>query len=205
LTSDLSVGVPTTLIDVTASDVTVDLNGFHIRGTGGGGGDGVSSIASNVTVRNGSVGPVGNVGVNLTGSRARIEGVRVWLAFSGGIAAGFNSLVTGCSVANSSFGPGIETDGGSMVIANVATGNDSSGILVSDSTLVEGNTVSGNWAGITVSGAGTSVLRNVINGRSLSLSIAGDSAYGQNVLTGPAVTGAGVQIGPNICNGVPCP
>jgi hypothetical protein len=190
LTSDLSVDVPTTLIDIAASDVTVDLNGFHIRGTGGGGGDGVSSIASNVTVRDGSVGPVGAVGVNLTGSRARVEGVRVSGAFSGGIATGFNSLVTGCSVSQSSFGPGIETDSGSRVIANVATGNDANGISVSDSTLVEGNTVTGN-AGRGIHAGARSIVKGNVSASSGStgIRVSSSSLVKDNVVSDGATSG----------------
>ena len=78
---------------ITAGDVSLDLDGFEVRGPvscstsgaaseitcGAGVGEGISAVApiSNVSVRNGTVGGFGRRCIELLSERARIEGVRV--------------------------------------------------------------------------------------------------------------------------------
>jgi len=74
LTGNLTVPSAKDGIDVTADDVTIDLNGFAIIGSAGGVGNGSSSSNSEVTVRNGSITGMGGNGIVL-GNNATVADV----------------------------------------------------------------------------------------------------------------------------------
>lgn len=80
----------THVLVITAADVTVDLNGFAITGpttcsmpssvtscTGSGSGQGITSSANGVTIRNGTLRGIGETGIYLSGQGTRVEGVHV--------------------------------------------------------------------------------------------------------------------------------
>ncbi|MBI3680147.1 MAG: right-handed parallel beta-helix repeat-containing protein, partial [Acidobacteria bacterium] len=131
----------TTAIEITANNVTVDLNGFVVRGPTNCGfgrqqqsGDPPAPVAScgptgsgrgvkaparvNIAVLNGTVRGMGSIGLEL-GDRARIERVRI-------------------------------------------ESNGDSGIVVSDFALIVGNSVGLNWNGILSSGFGNMIKGNTI-------------------------------------------
>ena len=98
-------------IEIVASGVTLDLNGFDLVGVAGMGAfDGVSTTLaglSNIAVFNGSVRNWGRHGIDLgtfavTG--CRIEGVRASGNVSAGVYAGVNSTVAGCSASGGQYG-----------------------------------------------------------------------------------------------------
>src|SRR5262245_41895195 len=63
---------PNVVISIESSDVTLDLNGFSIKG----GGPGISAVGSNVAILNGSVSAGDGFGVRVSGSNCRVEGLR---------------------------------------------------------------------------------------------------------------------------------
>lgn len=101
-------------IEIAASGVTIDLNGFDLAGVPGMGAfDGVSVTTSgltDITVINGSVRNWGDDGVDLWSTAAancRVEGVLASGNAGNGIMAGHGSTVTHCSSHNNTTGGGI--------------------------------------------------------------------------------------------------
>jgi parallel beta-helix repeat protein len=162
----------TTGIEITASHITIDLNGFGILGpvicsgrpincsaTGSGRGISSSSGTSNIEVINGIVRGMGGHGIDLiTSNNAHVERVRITSNGSGGILAGDGSTVTG-NTANFNRGNGIFTLS-STVTGNTASFNGLTGILISRNSILTGNTASFNgFDGIFV-GDGNTVVGN---------------------------------------------
>lgn len=116
LTSNLAPTV-TAGISITASNVTIDLNGFTISGTG----NGIISSGSNVVVKNGTVFGMNQTGITL-GTNSRVENVRAIGNTSDGITVGDGSVVVN-SIATGNGGKGIIGTSKSVLKDNVATGN----------------------------------------------------------------------------------
>jgi hypothetical protein len=162
---------PNVVISIESSDVTLDLNGFSIRG----GGPGISAVGSDVAILNGSINVGDGWGVRvLSGSNCRIEGLRV------GGRDGISLGGTNCIVKNNS----VEASrsgiicSGCVVSGNTVSVLSSVGIDATDSSLVVGNRATGNPA----------------------LSADDTTGYAQNVLRGfTADVMGGVQIGQNLC------
>lgn len=133
-------------IEIAASGVTLDLNGFDLEGVPGMGAfDGVSATVVNLTnieVRNGSVRNWGDEGVDLgtaPATNCRIEGLMVSGNAGFGLFAGFASTVSNCSVSDNT-STGINVSTGSIVsncsaYRNLGVGiNISTGCTVSNCT-----------------------------------------------------------------------
>ena len=137
LTTNLNVLEQKTAIVISANDVTLDLNGFTIRGPGLGapGAAGIDAGQTlNTTVRNGTV--AGFSGEGIFGQQMRIEDVRVTGNANDGVYTGANSvvrnviavgngadgieivggLVTGC-LSNANGGFGLRTAQGANIVA----------------------------------------------------------------------------------------
>lgn len=146
----------TTAIEVTANNVTIDLNGFSIIGPtvcGGGGNTGVpfscsptgvgfgiqAGLGFGLSVSNGYISGMGSLGIS--GSpNSRIDNVRVLSNGGGGINLGLsNSLVTNCTVRANGLGGGIQA---AQVIGNVVDHNG--GVAILASSLVLNNSVLNN-------------------------------------------------------------
>ena len=187
----------TTAVEITADNVTLDLNGFGIFGPGVvGNGDGVLAVQSNVTVMNGSVRGMGRVGVYLQGNSHRIENVYVTANGSSGIGMGGNSIVRGNTVI-------LNNASGQSLAAIVTISGSGAGSSITDNT-VNSNTAAGIYAN-----PGTTVTGNTVRGNSgLGLWLE-NAAYGNNVLSGnnggAAQVSGGIQMGPNVCNTTLCP
>lgn len=199
----------TDAIQITADNVTLDLNGFQITGAGActgtpvtscdpvgdpAGGSGVNACdgagcAVNATVMNGTVRGMAGAGVRL-GDGARVHGVRAGENGEGGIQVGKNSVVAHSHAdRNGSFG--IEADDGSRLDSNTATGNAGAGAAAGDVSLVRGNVVTSNTTGLQL-GNNTGYDANVASGNSTDLTFTGGS---------DAVT-----LGKNLCgNSTTCP
>lgn len=241
LTGDLVVpDENTTGIEIAAPDVSLDLNGFEIVRSGCvgattnctvlGSGSGIhaSSLAHDISVRNGSIAGMGASGVYLEGDQDQVTNLRVRWSGTNGIFVGNSSTVAGSSAyqngsgivatsdsiitddtANTNGGSGITAQGtGSTVSDNTATGNGGLGIFAYGAT-ISGNTANGNgsdgigtFSGCTVQG--NTVRGNLQNGLGLSA----DSSYRGNTITsniGGTVVG-GINLGANSCNGTAaCP
>jgi Right handed beta helix region len=171
LITNLNGGGRPFVISIESSDVTLDLNGFSIRG----GGPGISAVGSDVAILNGSINVGDGWGVRvLSGSNCRIEGLRV------GGRDGISLGGTNCIVKNNS----VEASrsgiicSGCVVSGNTVSVLSSVGIDATDSSLVVGNRATGNPA----------------------LSADDTTGYAQNVLRGfTADVMGGVQIGQNLC------
>src|SRR5262249_30745263 len=87
----------TTGIEINVDDVTIDLNGFSIHGTGSctqppvscsmvGTGNGIHAQGrENIVVKNGAIFGMGNVGIYLNSNASQVDGVHVSGNGSGGI------------------------------------------------------------------------------------------------------------------------
>jgi hypothetical protein len=150
----------TTGIEITADNVTLDLNGFSIIGPtvctanptvcnhSGGGGAGIHAgsfspgilAPSNVRVMNGMVRGMGFHGVRLMGDGTIVERVHAYSNGGPGIVVGDGSVIDSFAVLNG--GAGII---GTIVRGNISTGNLSSGIFVrGPGGVATGNSVKSN-------------------------------------------------------------
>lgn len=159
-----------TAINVTANNVSIDLNGFAILGptvctgspvtscsrpTGSGNGVNAPSRTGTVVI-NGQVRGLGNIGLNL-GTDSRVEGVTALSNGNIGIVATFGNTVTG-NTTNFNRSVGISASG--AISENTANSNGGIGIDANAST-VTGNTANSNGVGI--SGFGSTVIGNTVN------------------------------------------
>jgi parallel beta-helix repeat protein len=170
-------GPGTTAIQVTAPDVTIDLNGFSILGSnvceedqpvtcnivGAGIGIQYTAASGRITVRNGSIVGMGSYGIFTNGpGAALIEGIHVRYNGGDGINVGRGSIVHGCTVEYNGQ-DGVAVVDGATVDGNVIHYNGGIGIFTSGDT---GSRVTNNItrynddAGITAS-TGTFINGNV--------------------------------------------
>jgi hypothetical protein len=213
LTGNLTVPANEDGIDVTASKVTIDLNGFSISGPGNSGATpiGINAVnPSQITVENGTVTGFG-AGVEV-GTFSILRNVHA--DANGNDIIALQSLIEGCTANNSSdttanFGAGITCFGACVISGNNAGGNAHDGIACNgDGCVVTGNTMASNVGGIgiDVAGSGGLVTGNTIvnNGAGLS---AKDSTtlYGGNVLNGnTSINSGGTSQKNNLCSGTIC-
>jgi hypothetical protein len=109
-------------IVIAASNVTIDLNGFTISGTG----TGINQTSgSNVTVRNGIVDNMTSSGINLL-QNARVENVSSTNNTSDGIIVGIGSVVAH-SLVNGNGGRGINAPTEVVLRDNVVSNNANDG------------------------------------------------------------------------------
>jgi hypothetical protein len=200
LTGNLNVSsANVTAIEITARDITLDMNGFAIIGPASGSGTGngihgdISPSTANVTVTNGVVRGMGNDGINLRGAGARVEGVQAISNANDGIAVGITGTVTACS-ATLNGDIGIRASNNSVVTGNTARFNGSesafgSGISAGNGSTVLGNSSSSNQGEGIVAGPGCTVTNNAVventedgircsNG---ACSVVGNTAFGNDL------------------------
>lgn len=135
-------------IKITASGVTIDLNGFDLVGSPFSL-DGIAADAPglrNITIRNGSIRNWGDDGIDLLTSsvvNAHVENVVAAENGSDGIDVAGPSIVTKCT-AYGNAAVGIQTTYGSIVSECTSTFNDGKGIKVTDASVVKDCTTRGN-------------------------------------------------------------
>lgn len=199
----------TTGIDVSADDVSIDLNGFSIIGntvcnetpvTGcapTGPGNGIISHGRNTRVMNGVIRGAGNFGLSLEVNGGRAERVHAESNGSSGIVVNSSALIHGGVVRN---------------CTSIRNGFD--GIYIGSRGVAEGNNAVGNGRYGIFGGERSLVLRNALTlNASEGLSLANLSAYGENLISGnndddanPQVAGSGTEIATNYCgNDTTCP
>lgn len=139
---------------VTASGVTLDLNGFQVRRASGSGGNGIELYASRCTVTNGSVtgfgtGVLGQVETGGYSRGGRLTQITVSQC-GRAIAVNFDWRLDGCTATdNTEYG--IETADGAVIANCIARRNQAIGIQTSDGSVVKDCTASDNrGGGITV-------------------------------------------------------
>ncbi|MFO0855874.1 MAG: right-handed parallel beta-helix repeat-containing protein [Phycisphaerales bacterium] len=128
-------------IEIAASGVTIDLNGFDMLGVTGSRDAVWASLGSltNITVRNGSIRNWGGIGINFQTNvvdGGRVDGVDVRACFKGMI-TGRNFVVSNCTaLANTN--TGFDSQSGSIVTDCTAYGNGAIGFDLSTNNTVSG-------------------------------------------------------------------
>lgn len=203
--------VNTTAIEITAENVSLDLNGFSILGptvcsgiplscAPSGIGVGVLGTASYTGVRNGIVRGMGGAGVRLVGAIGGpatpghvVSNLQV--AGNGGDGINISGGIVRESVVRRNGGRGIVMDSG-LITANQISQNGNIGARISGTGTVSFNTVSdNNGCGISMN-SGLASGNNVLqNDSGLCLTTAG---YLGNTLISNAV-GGGFNLGQNLC------
>lgn len=213
LTGDLGVsGTNQNVVEISAEDVVLDLNGFTIRClfvftpcAGQGSGVGINiSATENVVVRNGTVRDMPSSGIGGTG--AVLENVAVLDNGGGGISIGGGTVRDSEIRGNTGIGIGFNQSEVSVIGSTIA-GNSSTGIR-SDGGVISGNTIAFNAAGIDTAGSVSALLiiDNVINNNAgFAIDAGANAAYGRNVLAGNnsgaevQVSGTILDLGQNVC------
>jgi parallel beta-helix repeat protein len=174
LSGNLVVSAGANAINITVSNVTLDLNGFTISGPGSSAISGASTPISAVSVRNKTIsglnsgvdlgnctgcsiqqmiienGPNGiNVGPGARVSSNLITGVTQGFVLGNGIVAGVNSTIVGNTVTASTFG--IQAASSSTVSGNTVSNSYSVAINVGIYSTASGNTATNSNTGILVS------------------------------------------------------
>ncbi len=185
LTSNLAIATDVNGVEISSSNVTLDLGGFEVAGPGactgtgatlscGSVGSGVGivgfEVLSAVTIRNGVVRNMrlDGVGVGGTGSLGvRIEGITARHNARLGISGQDGVLARNC-MAIENGGNGFDLDAGSIVESSVAIGNFGHGVEIDDvGGVISGTTSRANAGrGINVTGAGSKVTGNTVVGNS---------------------------------------
>lgn len=137
-------------IELAASGITLDLNGFTLKGVPGSL-DGVSVQSfdgQGVAIRNGSIRSWGDSGIefeNLAGhpSAGTISDIDASLNTGAGIITSSNARVERCT-ANENTGTGISVIAHCVIVDCVATLNDTDGITTNTGCTVSGSTASNN-------------------------------------------------------------
>jgi len=126
-------------IEIAASGVTIDLNGFDLAGVAGSlAGVFGSSGSDDVAIRNGSIRNWGDSGVNLftfSADRSEFDGLRVTGNGIVGIAADNGARIRDCIVSNNG-GSGITTSQGAVITGVAAFQNGNTGISAGSGSLV---------------------------------------------------------------------
>ncbi len=191
-------------IVIEADDVTLDLNGFTLRGVSGSR-DGIFADSDNtgVTVRNGVVQGWGYSGFNGdSATQCRFSDLKVRSNTQSGLVAGENAMVENCQVSLNGqvgiqIGPGgqvrdcmatyngqrgISAQYGGSVADCTAAFNGTDGISVSSECVVKDNACqsngsSGDGAGIQVDGNKNRVEGNHLTSADIGLAISGTDNY----------------------------
>lgn len=155
-------------IHVTASAVTIDLNGFQISQLSGSGGNGILIDAGllNSAVRNGTVKRF-NAGIDANGS---LGGKFVQLTATEcaavGLRAGDGWQINGCE-AHQNLGTGIATGLGCAIVNCIATNNASTGIYVGGGSTITDCVSNFNTGGLPFdAGTGCTIANCTANGNS---------------------------------------
>jgi hypothetical protein len=217
LTGNLTVpDANTDAVEVSALNVSIDLNGFAILGpticnsgvstscTNTGTGRGIYRAVPafrNTTVRNGSIHGIGGVAIDLSFG-AYVTEMQVTGNGGNGIIVGNGSRIVD-NVVMSNGGNGIAATQGSEVSGNIVIANVGNGIETNTLCTISGNTVTDNMLVGIVASRGL-VIDNTVafndgGGMFFSSTFVG---YAGNVIqsnAGGNVT-SGTEIGPNLCN-----
>jgi hypothetical protein len=165
-------------VQITASNVTIDMQGFSILGGSGiATGVGINAIGqSNVVIRNGIITGMAG-GAIVTGANATISDITT----SGNSTAGVGNP------------PSIQAGNGSNISNDTTTGGNTGGIGCAEGCLVRSNVLQSNLGvGITLTDVTSGYSGNVLQGND-----------GNTVGSAGQIMG-GTSIGANVCNGAAC-
>jgi parallel beta-helix repeat protein len=201
-------------IEITASNVTIDLGGFAMIGVVGSL-DGITSTDNTVvdiSVRNGSLRNWGNQGIDIfdNATGVVVESVRV-RGCAIGIRLGDRSRVRLCT-ASSNSGSGILVGISSQVVQCTAENNQTSGIFANDGSIIIDCIAGANTGEGIRTGAGA-IIRGciarqntshgvmVLSNSRVSGVVSSGNGVGAGVGSGILATGSGNRIEENVCNG----
>jgi len=139
LTGSYTVGTGRNFLQITASNVTVDLNGFRIAGQAGSL-DGIDALpgTTNIRVCNGSFANLGQAGIDADDSSGvRIEGIGVSGGGADGILLGTGSIVKDCVVTDVA-GTGFHLFDGSIADGCVAEACGGDGFVGAGTATIRG-------------------------------------------------------------------
>ncbi len=161
LSSNLTVpDAVTDAIDVTADNVTIDLNGFSILGptvctvtsfgvvgtcAPTGIGKGIASLNASIVVVNGQIKGMGSFGIGLIGSKSRVQNILATNNGAAGIVVANSSLVSSCT-ATFNGGVGIAVSDQSVLTGNIVSNNSDDGIHAGTAAVISGNSATSNGA-----------------------------------------------------------
>lgn len=194
-------------IEIAASGVTLDLNGFELMGTGGfnNGFDGVRVSAGglrNIALVNGSVRNWTGAGVNLANaSNCRVDCVLASGNNYAGIITGRSGTVSNCSSYNNG-DQGIVTGGGCAVLNCSACQNISHGILTDFNSTITGCVAYGNSSG-GISAASGSTISNCAAVSNSSIGISALEGCTITACTARTNAAFGISVGQG-CSVVDC-
>jgi parallel beta-helix repeat protein len=207
LTSNLTGVALQNGITVNADDVTIDLNGFTLIGSGATSGHGIyqASALRNLRVHNGKVvqwrgaskGGVYASGKNnqfdhiqaatnsygiYAGAGCTISDCSAYYNSDDGIETSAESTISGCT-ARYNTGDGIQTGNGSTISGNTCgnngTGGNGAGILVTaGNNRIDSNNVTHNSRGIDVNMRGNLIIRNSASENVVNYDIVADNRVG---------------------------
>jgi parallel beta-helix repeat protein len=211
-------------IEIAASGVTIDLNGFDVAGvTGSLNGVSSSGTLSGVTVKNGTVRGWGASGVALPsvtgvivrdvialsnagsgivcGASASVSGCVVRQNIAGGILCGERAVVTNC-VSTLNGGTGIQVGNASVVSGCSADDNGGEGISVSFLSHASGNTSSRNTRAGILASSSCIVVDNTVSENDLhGIEVASNCLVRGNVLSLNDGAGVSARFGQNRIEG----
>jgi hypothetical protein len=206
LTSNLLVSAAgTNAINVLASPVTIDLNGFAISGVDNTIPTGIRDNVGQLTVKNGTIQNFG-IGINSVGPDVVLD--LTTNNTSTGIFV-FNALVRHYTAQSTASGVGCGGTGTCLVtdclINATATGIN----LANTEGTVRNCVVNSGTTGIGLIQGGGTIIGNTINlttssGAGINALTAGPLGYGANTVTAPAGAtcfSGGTSMGNNVCNG----
>jgi hypothetical protein len=179
-------------IDITASDVTIELNGFALTGVNASNTYGIYiNNASNIEVRNGTVKNfyTGIYGSNNPQNIRAINIRAISNTYAGFLLSTSHGLIKDCIASYNGYGILGNNSLGVMVIGNSVYHNDI-GIFTGNGETITGNTVTlSQYAGIELNGNSTATGNTVFyNNNSNNATNAGIVLYGsQNVLKGNTI------------------
>jgi len=197
----------TTGITITASDVTIDLNGYALIGPGkttGSSGSGISASGKQITVLNGSVSQWRGSGVALSSS-SQVSNIKSTNNGNYGVQVGQDSRVKDC-ILESNGGDGIDTSNGCVISGCTARSNSGSGYNLGHGSSITNSSASYNsgYEGIgcsrncSISNCSVSYNNDVgIYGSSgttiVNCSVVENGGYGIDVSNGSVVSNCAVR------------
>lgn len=177
-------------ITITASDVTLDLQGYTIKGTNQTGTGIYGTEITNIEIKNGTVRDFGN-NIDLTVDFVRAINIRSLNPADITLNLGNGAFVKDCLFTGSpSSGPAVGT--ASIFVNSISYDNgDGSGFNLLGAGLVTGSVAVGNINGIYV-GEGTTVTNNATSGNQAEgISLGGNNLVDQNTAYGNNLSNQG--------------
>jgi len=203
LSGNLTVPAGANGILIATDNVTIDLNGFAMVGSGVAGHGIVAGTDApvqgyfNITVRNGTIETMGQDAIHLLGDNILVEYVRAR-----------NNVLSGIVVRSPGFvnpAPGMAPQRSLILRHNTIDHNGTYGFKTFGGLITE-NTVTACNPGIAVLAGGGVVAKNLVSDSSAGLILAPTVSYYGNTLTGNITNVlSGVNLGQNLCDTALCP